>query len=170
MVNPYGRTPFDPLAQTSKRRNRTQLLGATYQAATARWGICSSRLLIILNARLLFLPPARVGYLRAGARVVSHEAFKLFSQILGIGRVLSTQLSAIRSAAAQRQPMDVRMADGVLRWEGQGIGCREAGELNAELCIYLVRLHPNIARRRGSLWLAFSARAKVHRPSSRSRT
>jgi hypothetical protein len=23
MVNPYGRTPFDPLAQTSKRRNRT---------------------------------------------------------------------------------------------------------------------------------------------------
>jgi hypothetical protein len=29
------------------------------------------------------------------------------------------------------------MADIVLRWEGQGIGCREAGELNAELCIYL---------------------------------
>ena len=44
----------------------------------------------------------------------------------------------------------------------RGIGCRKAGELNAKLCIYLVRLHPNIAQRRASLWLDFLARAKVH--------
>ena len=60
-------------------------IGLSYSAVPikqqqTRWGSCSSRLLIILNARLLFLPPARVGYLRAGARVVSHEAFKPFTQ------------------------------------------------------------------------------------------
>ena len=58
--------------------------------------------------------------------------------------------------------MHAGMAAGVLRWEGRGIGCRKAGELNAKLCIYLVRLHPNIAQRRASLWLDFLARAKVH--------
>jgi len=36
-----------------------------------------------------FVFAARVGYLRAGARVVSDEAFKPFTQILAIGRVLS---------------------------------------------------------------------------------
>jgi len=60
--------------------------------------------LISLNARLLFLPPELFN-LRAGARVVSHETLKPFIQILAIGRVLSTRLSAIRSAAAQRRPM-----------------------------------------------------------------
>src|SRR5262249_40244346 len=104
---------------------------------------------------------ARVGYLRAGARVVSHEAFKPFTQILAIGRVLSARLSAIPSATAQRQPMDARMADGVLRCEGREIGCREAGEPNAELCIYLVRLHANTTQRRGSLCLDFLERANV---------
>ena len=72
---------------------------------------------------------ARVGYLRAGARVVSHEAFKPFTQILAIGRVLPTRLSAIRSAAAQRRPMHARMADSLLRWEGREIGYWEAREL-----------------------------------------
>jgi len=64
---------------------------------------------------------ARLGYLRAGARVVSHQALKPFTQILAIGRVLSTRLSAIRSATAERRPMDARMADGILRSEGREI-------------------------------------------------
>jgi hypothetical protein len=82
------------------------------------------------SQRTTFVFPARVGYLRAGARVVSHEAFKPFTQILAIGRVLSTRLSAIPSATAQRRPMDARMADVALRCEGRQIGCREAGEPN----------------------------------------
>ena len=119
------------------------------------------------SQRTAFVFAARVGYLRAGARVVSHEAFKPFTQILAIGRVLSTRLSAIRSATAQRQPMDARMADGVLRCEGREIGCREAGEPNAELCIYLVRLHPNTTQRRGSLCLDFLERANVRAHAER---
>src|SRR5215475_8648945 len=72
---------------------------------------------------------ARVGYLRAGSRVVSHEALKPFTQILAIGRVLPTRLSAIRSATAQRRPMHARMVDSLLRWEGREIGYWETGEL-----------------------------------------
>src|SRR6266436_740829 len=64
---------------------------------------------------------ARLGYLRAGGRVVSHQELKPFTQILAIGRVLSTRLSAIRSATAERRPMDARMADGILRSEGREI-------------------------------------------------
>src|SRR5262249_30599997 len=70
-------------------------------------------------------------------------------------------LDPIGSATAQRQPMDARMADGVLRREGREIGCREAGEPNAELFIYLVRLHPNTTQGRGSLCLDFLERANV---------
>ena len=50
------------------------------------------------SQRTAFVFAARVGYLRAGARVVPHEAFKPFTQILAIGRVLSTRLSAVGSA------------------------------------------------------------------------
>ena len=73
---------------------------------------------------------ARLGYLRAGARVVSHQALKPFTQILAIGRVLSTRLSAIRSATAQRRPMHARMADSILRSEGREIRV-PAGALKA---------------------------------------
>ena len=111
---------------------------------------------------------ARLGYLRAGARVVSHEALKPFTQILAIGRVLSTRLSAIRSAPAQWRPMHARMADGILRWEGREIGCRGAGEINAET-LHLVRLLSNTTQRRGSLWLDFLARAKVRACGAESR-
>src|ERR1700751_6142861 len=100
------------------------------------------------SQRTAFVFATRVGYLRVGARVVSHEAFKPFTQVLAIGRVLSTRLSAIPSATAKRQPMDARMADGNPGWEVRGIGCREAGEPNAELCVHLVRLHPNTTQRR----------------------
>ena len=73
---------------------------------------------------------ARLGYLRAGARVVSHQALKPFTQILAIGRVLSTRLSAIRSATAQRRPMHAGMADSILRSEGREIRV-PAGALKA---------------------------------------
>ena len=92
---------------------------------------------------------------------MSHEAFKPFTQILAIGRVLSTRLSAIPSATAKRQSMDARMADGILRCEVREIGCREAGEPNAELCVYLVRLHPNTTQRRGPLCLDVLERANL---------
>ena len=60
-------------------------IGLSYSAVSmkqqqTRWGSCSSRRLISLNARLLFSPP-EVGYLRAGTRVVSHEALNLNSEI-----------------------------------------------------------------------------------------
>ena len=113
------------------------------------------------SQRTAFVFVSGAGYLCAGARAVSHEAFKPFTQILAISRVLPTRLSTIGSATAQRQPMDARMADGVLRCEVREIGCREAGEPNAELCVYLVRLHPNTTQRRGSLCLDFLERANV---------
>ena len=68
---------------------------------------------------------ARLGYLRAGARVVSHQALKPFTQILAIGRVLSTRLPAIRSATAQRRTIHARMADSILRSEEREIGCQQ---------------------------------------------
>ena len=108
------------MAQTSKRRNRTQLLGGINQAATDPMGQLffaafdqSQRAAVVFAARL--------GYLRAGTRVVSHQALKPFTKILAIGRVLSTRLSAIRSATAQRRPMHARMADSILRSEGREI-------------------------------------------------
>src|SRR5207253_5179524 len=73
------------------------------------------------SQRTAFVLAARVGYLCAGTRVVSHEALKPFTQILAIGRVLSTRLSAIRSATAQRRTMHARMADSILRSEGREI-------------------------------------------------
>src|SRR6516225_6884553 len=65
------------------------------------------------SQRTAFVFAAGAGYLCAGARAVSHEAFKPFTQILAISRVLPTRLSTIGSATAQRQSMDTRMADGV---------------------------------------------------------
>src|SRR6516162_9177412 len=114
------------------------------------------------SQRTAFVFAVGVSYLRAGARVVSHEAFKPFTQILAISRVLPTRLSTIGSATALRQPMDTRMADGVLRREGRAIGRREAGEPTGELCIYLVRLHPNTTQRRVALCLDVLERANLH--------
>jgi hypothetical protein len=57
--------------------------------------------------------------------------------------------------------MDTGMADGVLRCEVREIGCREAGEPNAELCVYLVRLHPNTTQRRVPLCLDVLERANL---------
>lgn len=79
-------------------------IGISYAAASirqqrTRWGSCSSRCLINLNARLLFLPP-NFGYLRARARVVSYQALKPFTQILAVGRVLFARLSEIESATS----------------------------------------------------------------------
>ena len=54
------------------------------------------------------------GHLRAGARAVSHQTVKPFAQILAVGRVLSTRLSAIRSGTAGRRPMHASVADGIL--------------------------------------------------------
>ena len=149
------------MAQTSKQRNRTQLLGGINQAATDPMG----QLFFAAfdqSQRTAVVFVARVGYLRAGARVVSHQALKPFTQILAISRVLPTRLSTIGSATALRQPMDTRMADGVLRREGRAIGRREAGEPTAELCIYLVRLHPNTTQRRVALCLDVLERANLH--------
>jgi hypothetical protein len=53
------------------------------------------------------------------------------------------------------------MADGILRCEVREIACREAGEPNAELCVYLVRLHPNTTQRRVPLCLDVLERANL---------
>ena len=88
------------------------------------------------SQRTAFVFAARVGYLRASARVVSREAFKPFTQILAIGLVLSTRLSAIPSATAKRQPMDARMADGILRCEVREIGVgRQANQMQSSAFI-----------------------------------
>jgi hypothetical protein len=62
---------------------------------------------------------AKFGYLRPRARVVSYQALKPFTQILAVGRVLFARLSEIESATARRRPIHSRMADSVLRPEGQ---------------------------------------------------
>jgi hypothetical protein len=100
-----------------KRRNRlsgsnkaaTDPMGQLFFAASDQ----SQRAAIIFAARL--------GYLRAGARVVSYQVLKPFTQTLAISRVLFTRLSAVRSATAQRRRMHARMADSMLRSEGRVI-------------------------------------------------
>jgi hypothetical protein len=54
---------------------------------------------------------ARIGDLRTDTRVVSHQAFKPFAQILAIGRVVSSGLSAVRSTTP-RWSVDASMAGG----------------------------------------------------------
>ena len=103
--------------------------GLSYSAVSirqqqTRWGSCSSRRLISLNARLLFLSPDLVTY------VLVHELchtkhLNHSPRFLAIGRVLSTRLPAIRLAAAQRRTIHARMADSILRSEEREIGCQQ---------------------------------------------
>src|SRR6516165_2494885 len=105
------------MVQTSKRQNRTQLCGCINQAATDPMG----QLFLAAfdqSQRSVVVFAAKLGYLRARARVVSYQALKPFTQILAIGRVLSTRLSEIRSATARRWPIHSRMAHSILRSVG----------------------------------------------------
>jgi hypothetical protein len=83
-----------PWLKRASDEKRTQLLSGINQAATDPMGqlFCAP---FDQSQRTAFVFAARVGYLRAGARVVSHEAFKPLTQILATGRVLSTRSSTI---------------------------------------------------------------------------
>ena len=67
------------------------------------------------------------------------EAFKLNHSPISwqLARILSTRLSTIPSATAQRQSMDARMADGIRRCEAREIGVgKQANQVRSSAVIY----------------------------------
>ena len=115
MVDREGQKASDSLARSDKQTNGTQLLIGIDPSAKDTLGQLFFATLD-QPERTPALFAARVGDLRAGTRVVSHQTLKPFAQILAIGRVVSSGLSAVRSATSG-WPMDARMVGGGDGWK-----------------------------------------------------
>jgi hypothetical protein len=140
-------------------------IGLSYSAISirqqqTRWGSCSSRRLISLNARLLFLPPELVTY------VLVYELChtKHLNHSPRFWRLVESYLPDYRQSDRQLRNGSRWMPGWLTASCGAKagrLGVREARKPNAELCVYLVPLHPNTTQRRGPLCLDICERANL---------